>query len=220
MTGATSPFPRISPLGDHALTIAFADRLDPAAAALVAALAGRFASVETPGIVELVPGYVALSIRFEPRRLSYQALRDQIDDLLATPLEPNDTPPGRLVEIPVRYDGPDLAEVAAAASLTTERVIAIHSGREYRVALLGFVPGFAYLGALDQALILPRRSAPRPKVPAGSVAIAGAQTGVYPATTPGGWHLIGRTTTRMFDPTRSPPSLLAVGDRVRFVAER
>ncbi|HLB54334.1 MAG TPA: 5-oxoprolinase subunit PxpB, partial [Gemmatimonadales bacterium] len=122
------------------------------------------------------------------------------------------------VLIPVRYDGPDLEEVSARTSLTREEVIRRHTAPEYLVYLLGFAPGFGYLGDLDPALILPRRSAPRTRVPAGSVAIAGAQTAVYPLETPGGWHLIGRTTLSLFDPRRDPPALLAPGDRVRFEA--
>ncbi|HEV8198267.1 MAG TPA: 5-oxoprolinase subunit PxpB, partial [Gemmatimonadales bacterium] len=121
-----------------------------------------------------------------------------------------------LVTIPVRYDGPDLAYVARETGLTEREVIRLHAEPEYRVYLLGFAPGFAYLGDLDPALVLPRRSAPRLRVPAGAVAIGGAQTGVYPLATPGGWHLIGSTSLKMFDPAREPAALLRAGDRVRF----
>jgi KipI family sensor histidine kinase inhibitor len=116
----------------------------------------------------------------------------------------------------VTYDGPDLSEVAQRTGMTPESVIDIHCSREYRVYMLGFAPGFAYLGDLDQRLALPRRESPRKRVSKGSVAIAEAQTAVYPSSTPGGWHLIGRTEVTMFDPTRDPPATLAVGDRVRF----
>ena len=118
--------------------------------------------------------------------------------------------------IPVRYDGMDLEAVAAATRLSAGEVIARHTERKYSVDLLGFVPGFAYLSELDQALQLPRRAEPRPRVTAGSVAIAAAQTAVYPLDTPGGWHIIGRTETVMFDPTRDPPALLRAGDTVQF----
>ncbi|HEX9167224.1 MAG TPA: 5-oxoprolinase subunit PxpB, partial [Gemmatimonadales bacterium] len=124
--------------------------------------------------------------------------------------------PGREWVIPVRYDGPDLEWVAARTGLNPDEVVRRHSARLYTVYLLGFVPGFAYLGELDPTLVLPRRSTPRQRVPAGSVAIAGAQTAVYPLATPGGWHLIGQTTLRLFDPEREPPALLAAGDTVRF----
>ncbi len=125
---------------------------------------------------------------------------------------------GRLVEIPVVYDGDDLAEVARRTRLDVGEVIARHSGRDYRVWLLGFAPGFPYLGVLDEALHLPRRETPRARIAAGSVAIAGGQTGIYPSESAGGWHVIGRTVRRMFDPRREEPFLLRAGDVVRFVA--
>ncbi|HZW52205.1 MAG TPA: 5-oxoprolinase subunit PxpB, partial [Rudaea sp.] len=125
------------------------------------------------------------------------------------------------IEIAVTYGGqcgPDLADVAAHTGLSEEEVVARHGAAEYRVAMLGFTPGFAYLLGLDPALHMPRRATPRTRVPAGSVAIGGAQTGVYPRETPGGWHLIGRTTASLFDPARDPPALLKPGMRVKFVA--
>ena len=121
--------------------------------------------------------------------------------------------------IPVRYggaDGPDLLEVAERVGLASERVAELHASVVYRVAILGFMPGFAYLGELPQALRLPRRDTPRTRVPAGSVAIAGLQTAVYPAATPGGWHLLGRTDVRLWDIDRDPPAMLRPGDQVRF----
>ncbi|MFN0178185.1 MAG: 5-oxoprolinase subunit PxpB [Gemmatimonadales bacterium] len=207
--------PRISPLGDAALTVSFADRLDDEARDQVLGLADRLTRRADPAIVELVPAYVSLVVRYRPDLLDYATIRALVADHLggAAPR----LAPGRLIEIPVHYDGPDLDAVAGGTGLTAAEVIALHCGREYSVSLLGFVPGFAYLTELDPRLVLPRRAAPRPRVPAGSVAIAGEQTGIYPAETPGGWHLIGRTPLRVFDPAREPPSLFAVGDRVRFV---
>lgn len=125
---------------------------------------------------------------------------------------------GRLVEIPVVYNGEDLAEVARRTGLETEDVITRHSGRDYRVWILGFAPGFPYLGVLDEALHLPRRDTPRPRIAAGSVAIAGGQTGIYPGESAGGWHVIGRTALQLFDPAAEDPFLLRPGDTVRFVA--
>jgi KipI family sensor histidine kinase inhibitor len=116
----------------------------------------------------------------------------------------------------VRYDGPDLDFIASSTGLSVGEVVARHSGRSYTVDLLGFVPGFGYLGELDPALHLPRREQPRPRVAAGSVAIAAAQTAIYPLDTPGGWHIIGSTSTVMFDPARDAPALLAPGDTVQF----
>jgi KipI family sensor histidine kinase inhibitor len=130
----------------------------------------------------------------------------------------DDRPP---IEIPVRYggdDGPDLEGVAGRLGLASDAVVALHAGTTYRVFMLGFAPGFAYLGTLPAELSLPRRTEPRPSVPAGSVAIAARQTGVYPVATPGGWHLIGRTEVTLWDPSAEPPARLAPGDRVRFVA--
>lgn len=124
----------------------------------------------------------------------------------------------RTVEIPVVYNGEDLSEVARQTGLSTEEVIARHGGRDYRVWLLGFVPGFPYLGVLDARLHLPRRATPRPRIAAGSVAIAGAQTGIYPSESAGGWHILGRTSATLFDPQAAEPFLLRPGDTVRFVA--
>ena len=126
-------------------------------------------------------------------------------------------PAGRLVEIPVVYDGPDLDEVAQLTGLSPEEVIARHTGAEHVAAFIGFQPGFAYLTGGDTLLHVPRRDAPRTRVPGGTVAIAGPYSGVYPRESPGGWRLLGSTTALMFDPAREPPALLAPGDRVRFV---
>ena len=131
---------------------------------------------------------------------------------------PDSSPAGRLVEIPVAYDGPDLAEVAAMAGISPEEVVARHTGAEHVAAFLGFQPGFAYLIGGDDLLNVPRRDGPRTQVPGGAVAVAGPYSGVYPRDSPGGWRLLGATTAVVFDPTREPPALLAPGDRVRFVA--
>ena len=126
-------------------------------------------------------------------------------------------PGGRAVELPVVYDGEDLPEVAARTGLDVAEVVARHTAPEYTVACLGFTAGFAYLEGLDPALHLPRRDSPRARVPAGAVAVAGDQAGVYPRPAPGGWHLLGRTAASVFDEAADPPALLAPGDRVRFV---
>src|SRR4029077_17235070 len=128
--------------------------------------------------------------------------------------------PGRLHRIPVTYDGQDLGDVAARLNLSVEPIIEIHTSAIYRVFLVGFVPGWAYLGPLSDELELPRRQVPRTLVPAGSVAIAGRQTGLYPLPTPGGWHLIGRTNVKLFLPDSDPPCLFLAGDRVKFFAAK
>ena len=216
-----SPAPAVHPLGEGGWTVALGERVDPALHERVLALAAAVARAELPFVEEIVPAYAALSVFFDPLRADAEQLRERLAVLAAAPLptfQPSDLPTARLVNIPVRYDGPDLEEVAAETGLTRDEVIRRHTAREYRVYLLGFAPGFGYLGDLDPSLVLPRRREPRTRVAAGSVAIAGAQTAVYPLPTPGGWHLLGSTTLRMFDPGRDPPALLRPGDRVRFEA--
>jgi KipI family sensor histidine kinase inhibitor len=165
-----------------------------------------------PGVVNLHPAYESVLVVFDPVAATHESVQDAIAHLPADqPL-----PAPRHHEIPVRYDGPDLAGLAALHGLAPERVVELHAAPEYRVAFLGFVPGFAYLEGLPPALHTPRLAVPRKEVPAGSVGIAGAQTGIYPIATPGGWQLIGRTDTTLFDPARTPMSLLQPGDRVRF----
>lgn len=212
--------PRLAPLGDSALTLSYARTLDPLVQETIRDHARRLATAAPAGLVDIVPGYVALTLHFDPLQTTTAVLRDAVALALAMPPVGAASETEREVVIPVRYDGPDLAEVAERTGLEVGEVVRRHQAPEYRVALLGFVPGFAYLGPIDPALVLPRRSSPRTRVPAGSVAIAGEQTGVYPAATPGGWHLIGHTTMSMFDPDRDPPATLRVGDRVRFREER
>jgi KipI family sensor histidine kinase inhibitor len=170
------------------------------------------------GVVDLSPGDGSLLLRFDPERLDPDSVAAHVGALLQrTDERPEPSP--RLVTIPVRYGGehgPDLEEVARRTGLTPRDVIERHVGATYDVRFLGFTPGFAYLGPLDPSLVCPRLDRPRRSVPAGSVAIAADQTAVYPASTPGGWRLIGRTETVLFDPAREPMSLLAIGDRVRF----
>jgi len=143
--------------------------------------------------------------------------KPDLDDAVKRALVAEAGPAGRLVEIPVVYDGPDLDEVAQLTGLSPEEVIARHTGAEHVAAFIGFQPGFAYLTGADTLLHVPRRDVPRTRVPGGTVAIAGPYSGVYPRESPGGWRLLGSTTALMFDPAREPPALLAPGDRVRFV---
>jgi KipI family sensor histidine kinase inhibitor len=219
---------QVHPLGEAAWTIQLGDRVDPLIHARVLELAASLQAAALAGVREIVPAYAAVTVFFDPARGNAEQIREWIakvgrsDGLTVArsgaasdrpPVLPSSRPP---VEIPVHYDGPDLEFVASRTGLTRDEVIRRHSGRAYTVYLLGFAPGFAYLGDLDASLILPRRSEPRLRVPAGSVAIAGAQTAVYPLATPGGWHLLGRTALKLFDPQRAPAALLAPGDRVRF----
>lgn len=218
MTGAVPP---VLPLGESAWTIVLGDRVDRALHRTVLGLARTIEAARIPGISELVPAYATLTVFCESAQVAERVrldLASAIDRMTSPESRVPNPEPGRVLTIPVRYDGPDLDEVAERTGLTRDEVIQRHTAREYEVFLLGFAPGWAYLGELDPSLQLPRRSAPRIRVPAGSVAIAGAQTGVYPIATPGGWHLLGTTTVAMFDRTRDPPSLLRPGDRVRFEA--
>lgn len=207
----------VTPLGDSAITVTVGEGISTELSELVVQRARAIESRRIAGVTDVVPAYASLAVHYEPAIIGYRDLHAHIVDIIdseiaASPLN------RQAVEhvIPVRYDGEDLQDVAERAGLSRDDVIEIHSTTEYRVFVIGFVPGFAYLGALDRRLVLPRRESPRKRVPAGSVAIAEAQTGVYPSETAGGWHLIGTTDTRMFDPYRGNPSLLSVGDRVRF----
>jgi KipI family sensor histidine kinase inhibitor len=156
-------------------------------------------------------------VRFDPLRIApADAEREVVR--LARAERRTSIEGGREIEVPTRYDGPDLSETAERSKLSVEELIALHSGRVYRAFFLGFLPGFAYCGALDPRIVAPRLVRPRERVPAGSVAIADGQTSVYPFDSPGGWRLIGRTDLRIFDSTRETPALIRPGDRVRFVA--
>lgn len=212
--------PCLAPHGDASLAIRYARQLTPGLDGTVRHHASILRKANIPGVIDLVPGYVTLIVHYDPGQTSFAQLRDRIPALLALAPAAGSQPAGSIVTVPVRYDGIDLDEVARATGLSIAEVVTRHTTPEYQVALLGFVPGFAYLEPLDPSLVLPRRATPRGRVPAGSVAIAGGQTGIYPAETPGGWLIIGQTPLTLFDPTRHPPALLAVGDRVKFEAIR
>lgn len=204
------------PLGDSAVTLVFGETLGLEVHRRVRAALLALSRNRPRGVTEFVPAYTTIAVWYDPTARDQDELAAELlERAMATPPEGQELAP-REWRVPVRYDGPDLMEVAERSGLSVAEVIARHSGLRYEVYLLGFVPGFAFLGELDPALVLPRRSPPRQRVPAGSVAIAGAQTGIYPLETPGGWHLLGRTDLTLFDPSRDPPALFRVGDRVRF----
>lgn len=213
----THPTPHALPLGDSAVTIQFGTQRSPDLLRRIHSFARSLAAARIPDVEDIVPAYLALTVFYDPLNASYQEMSarlisawEQLGDSVTGTSE------SRQHVIPVRYDGIDLASVAASTGLSADEVVTRHASRTYTVDLLGFVPGFAYMSELDPALQIPRRPQPRPRVAAGSVAIAAAQTGVYPLDTPGGWHIIGTTSTIMFDPARQPPALLAAGDTVRF----
>ena len=199
MLSAMSPALSIHPLGEAALCCTLPAPVSLAQQQRIWQLAADLARVD--GVQELIPGMNNLTLCFDPLQSDAQTLEQALRTAWARP--PRQRPLGRRVDIPVRYggdDGPDLAEVAAHCGLSAEEVVQRHSQPEYVVYFLGFQPGFAYLGELDASLHTPRRAEPRTAVPAGSVGIGGAQTGVYPLATPGGWQLLGRTSLPLFDP--------------------
>ena len=204
--------PRIHPLGDATLLVELGRRVDTALNTRALALAA--ALTRKNGVREAVGGYASVTVHYDPEQVTYKGLVRVIDKLARGRRPP--LAPGRLHRIPVVYDGPDLEEAAETLKLSPPELARLHSKPYYRAFMIGFVPGWAYLGPLPEELRLPRRRTPRTSVPSGSVAIAGAQTGIYPLPTPGGWHLIGRTSVPMFLPESDPPLLLRPGDRVRF----
>ena len=206
--------PRVSPFGDGALLVELGEGIDETLAARARALADAW---DAQGEGHAVPAYASVVVRFDPLRLAPAAAATTVMRMAKT-LDQLPSEPGREIEIPTHYDGPDLLETAERSKLSVEELIAAHCGRLYRAFFLGFLPGFAYCGVLDSRIVAPRLLRPRERVPAGSVAIADGQTSVYPFDSPGGWRLIGRTDVRIFDSTRDSPALIRPGDRVRFVA--
>ena len=218
------PAPHIEALSEEALLLRFGDSIESSINARVHAAATRLRE-QLPD-VECVPAYASLLLRFDPAQWDdgdRAPLHQGLIDRVMTALQdlPDTTDSTRVVDIPVWYGGvagPDLAAVAAHAGLAQDEVISRHGAATYRVAMLGFAPGFPYLLGLDPTLATPRRGDPRISVPAGSVAIGGQQTGIYPQALPGGWQLIGRTPLPLFNLRAASPSLLRPGDRVRFRA--
>jgi inhibitor of KinA len=208
---------RFLPCGDTALAVELGDQVDRRISALVLALAARVKAAAIAGIAELVPSFRSLLIHYDPLTVSQVQLKERLVPLLSG-LTANESS-GQLWRVPVCYHAsvaPDLAEVAARTGLAAERVVALHSGVAYHVYMVGFLPGYPYLGDLPPELVLPRRESPRTAVPPGSVAIATTLAAVYALESPGGWHLIGRTPAVLWDARRDPPALLAAGDQVRF----
>lgn len=217
---------RIDPFGEGAVLVSFGDVVDVVLARRARALASAVADLVAvePAWERPVQGLASVLVPFDPLAVSMVVVVARLEALLADGAA--DPPPeaaGRTIDIAVRYggaDGPDLDEVASLTGLSPADVIERHAGATVEVLALGFAPGFAYLGLIDSAIAVPRHATPRPRVEAGSVAIADRMTGIYPAASPGGWRLIGRTDTVLFDPASAAPSLLLPGDRVRFRPDR
>jgi KipI family sensor histidine kinase inhibitor len=211
---------RIVPAGDSVLVVEFEERIDPAVNARAIALADTLQRLAPAGVRDVVPTYRSVAVYFDPLRTDYEALVASIEREAGADAAAS-ADAATPIEIPVCYGGdlgPDLQAVAAYARLGEADVVALHAAAIYRVFMLGFVPGFAYMGVVDARIAIPRHSTPRVRVPIGSVGIAGVQTGIYPAETPGGWQLIGRTPLLPFDPARREPFLMKAGDAVRFRA--
>jgi len=205
--------------GDAAVVIEFEERIDPVISTRCAALARRIGTEHLAGVRDVVPTYRSVAVYFDPLAISHAQLTAAIEGI-AEEVPAGDQSPGRRIRVPVCYGGehgPDLAAVASFARVSEEEVVKLHSQTPYRVMMLGFTPGFAYMGTVDARIAAPRLQTPRLTVPRGSVGIAKEQTGIYPADTPGGWQIIGRTPLRPFDLSRADPFLLHSGDDVQFV---
>ena len=209
----------IRPLAESGLLVELGTTIDPAVTARVMALTLAIDAAVLPGVVDVVPSYATILLAFDPAVTDGTRLDAGVRQLAAE-AGAAEAPPARRVTVPVAYGGehgPDVAGVAAHTGLDVEEVVARHAAAEYVAACMGFAPGFAFLVGLPPELATPRRSTPRTRVPAGSVGIGGAQTGIYPLETPGGWHLVGRTPLRLFDLGRPAPFLLQPGDQVSFL---
>lgn len=211
--------PRFLPGGDRALFIEFGDTIDPELNRRVRRLMLTIQEAKLPELVEMVPAYRSLLVYYDPRRISPEKLRAKLE-ILAKKTEAGEFPEPKVTEIPTAYGGEygrDLEFVAEHNGLSPEEVIRLHAGKAYLIYMLGFIPGFAYLGGVSLRITTPRLPTPRVKIPAGSVGIAGNQTGIYPVESPGGWRLIGRTPIELFNPEKEPPALLQMGNYVKFV---
>ncbi|WP_314701635.1 5-oxoprolinase subunit PxpB [Stomatobaculum longum] len=210
--------PRFLLNGDTAVSAVFGDRISEEVNQTIRAFQLLLTARKVPGIVETVPTYCSLMIHYDPDRISCDRLLRTLKEL-AVSIDTAALPPSEVLEIPVLYGGemgPDLAHVAENAGISEEEVVKRHSAPEYLIYMLGFTPGFTYLGGLDPSIETPRLKTPRVSIPAGSVGIAGKQTGIYPIASPGGWQLIGRTPVRMYDPLRETPILPRAGQYIHF----
>lgn len=216
----------IYPCGDHAVTIEFGNRITLAANRQVVALFQHLQIHPLAGVKDLIPAYHSLTLVYDvlvikrqhPHRSAYEQISGDLHRVIDR-ITQSEEPTHRLIRIPVCYDvafGTDLTALAAFHQLSTDEVISLHCGKTYRVYMIGFLPGFAYMGIVDQQIATPRHTSPRKSVAAGSVGIAGEQTGIYPFTSPGGWQIIGRTPVTLFSPDQPAPCLLQPGDDVQF----
>ncbi|MDU5495886.1 5-oxoprolinase subunit PxpB [Veillonella sp.] len=212
--------PTISPVGDRAISIDFGQVIDPTINRHIRQTIERIKALQLDGIIELVPTYCALLVEYDAMLYSYSEICNIIEPTLEEGMTNTTNELVTVVEVPTVYGGefgPDLSFVASHNHLSEDEVISIHSGTDYLVYMLGFIPGFSYLGGMDSRIATPRLSSPRTVIPAGSVGIAGEQTGTYPSDSPGGWQIIGRTPVTMYDMSKAQAALLKAGDYVRYV---
>ena len=212
--------PTISPVGDRAISIDFGQVIDPIINRHIRQTIERIKELQLDGIIELVPTYCALLVEYDAMLYSYSEICNIIEPTLEEGMTNTTNELVTVVEVPTVYGGefgPDLSFVASHNHLSEDEVISIHSGTDYLVYMLGFIPGFTYLGGMDLRIATPRLSSPRTLIPAGSVGIAGEQTGTYPSDSPGGWQIIGRTPVTMYDMSKAQAALLKAGDYVRYV---
>lgn len=210
---------KILTAGDASLLIEFGREISPEINAKITATVQLMKEQHIEGVVDIIPAFCSLLINYDPRVLSYDELSKRMKRLLNMEIKAGESR-RRVFEIPVCYGGkygPDLANIAEHAGLTEEEVVKIHSSRDYLIYMLGFLPGFCYLGGLDERIHTPRLANPRLKINAGSVGIGGSQTGIYPLDSPGGWQLMGMTPVKTYDPDREVPILLSAGDYIRFI---
>jgi inhibitor of KinA len=220
---------RVFPLGDSAITVDFGNLVDKIINQQVMAIFYQLQKDRLPGMIEAVPAYSTLTIYYDIFQLRkmvvadktiYEWMKEHLQERLKQ-LMPEHDPSSRLVTIPVCYEkefSPDIGYVASTKNISVEEVIHIHTSQNYHVYMLGFLPGFAYMGEVNEQIVIPRKQQPRQKVEAGSVGLAGKQTGIYPFASPGGWQIIGRTPVKLFDAAKDQPTLLSAGDRVQFIS--
>lgn len=210
---------RILTAGDSSLLVEFGKEISPKINQKIAATVQLMRDQYIEGVVDVIPAFCSLLINYDPRVIAYEEIKERIQGLLKIEVKGSENRK-KVYEIPVCYGGeygPDIANIAENAGLSEEEVIKIHSSRDYLIYMLGFLPGFCYLGGLDERIHTPRLANPRIKINAGSVGIGGSQTGIYPLDSPGGWQLMGMTPVKTYDPDREVPILVEAGDYIRFV---
>lgn len=210
---------KFMPAGDSSLVMEFGNSISPLINAKIRNMVKAIDNSHVDGVLELIPTYRSIQIFYNPLLINYDTLVDKLSDM-ENSLSHGEDDSYRVVEVPTVYGGefgPDIEFVAEHNGLDIDEVIKIHSSRDYLIYMLGFTPGFSYLGGMDEQIATPRLESPRTKIPAGSTGIAGSQTGIYPIDSPGGWQLIGRTPVNLYNPNQDPPVLLKAGDYVRFI---